>query len=344
MVYDLKKYAEAISVNAGLNYSLYSIDKKLVFGENVVFNFPKEAVQGVFLDTDNGVTYFVFKLIAEDYVGVVLGVDKTSQTYARLLLGLFESFTAKNEVLTKEEFYKALILGELSQAQIKKYLAKFFLKNGKCCILNVNCSSKANEILEISTAYSAEDVCFAVILDNNVVSIVKYVDDDGCEYKSSSEFAYFLSHLIYEELGVKVCIDIGGVVDSLGKINKSFLQAEEVARMRGAQVNVGVHSYKQYVLLTLLEELPVTKLNELYNLLTDLNENQVYNDKELTKTAEEFLECSLNLSETARKLYLHRNTLIYRLDKLENETGLNVRNFNDALTFRLIMLLKKLLG
>ena len=59
-------------------------------------------------------------------------------------------------------------------------------------------------------------------------------------------------------------------------------------------------------------------------------------------TAEEFLENSLNVSETSRKLYLHRNTLTYRLDKIERATGLNIRKFSDAVTFRLITILSKL--
>ena len=49
-----------------------------------------------------------------------------------------------------------------------------------------------------------------------------------------------------------------------------------------------------------------------------------------------------NVSETARKMFLHRNTLIYRLDKIENATGLNIRKFADAVTFRLIIILSKL--
>jgi len=69
---------------------------------------------------------------------------------------------------------------------------------------------------------------------------------------------------------------------------------------------------------------------------------EVFNDAEMVDTADEFLESSLNVSETARKLYLHRNTLIYRLDKIEKETGLNIRRFSDAITFRLISLLSKL--
>ena len=58
-------------------------------------------------------------------------------------------------------------------------------------------------------------------------------------------------------------------------------------------------------------------------------------------TAEVFLENNLNVSETSRKLFLHRNTLTYRLDKIERQTGLDIRKFSDAVTFRLITVLFK---
>ncbi|MDE5897076.1 MAG: helix-turn-helix domain-containing protein, partial [Clostridia bacterium] len=64
---------------------------------------------------------------------------------------------------------------------------------------------------------------------------------------------------------------------------------------------------------------------------------------EMSGTAEAFLECSLNLSETSRNLFLHRNTLTYRLDKIERVTGLNIRKFSDAVTFRVITILYRLL-
>ena len=64
-------------------------------------------------------------------------------------------------------------------------------------------------------------------------------------------------------------------------------------------------------------------------------------DKEIMETAEEFLENNLNASETARKIYVHRNTLMYRLDKIEKVTGLNIRNFADAVTFRFMTILYK---
>jgi carbohydrate diacid regulator len=69
----------------------------------------------------------------------------------------------------------------------------------------------------------------------------------------------------------------------------------------------------------------------------------VFEDEEMLETAEVFLQSSLNVSETSRNLYMHRNTLLYRLDKIEKSTGLNIRLFSDAVSFRVLTVLHKLL-
>ena len=92
----------------------------------------------------------------------------------------------------------------------------------------------------------------------------------------------------------------------------------------------------------MLEDLPKYKLNEYLELLMDEKARDIFGDEEMIATAEEFLEANLNVSETSRKIYLHRNTLMYRLDKIEKATGLNVRKFSDAVTFRLITILSRL--
>jgi carbohydrate diacid regulator len=103
-----------------------------------------------------------------------------------------------------------------------------------------------------------------------------------------------------------------------------------------------VHSFKEYMLIKMLEDLPKYKLNEYLEMLLDSGAKEIFADQDMTNTAEEFLENSLNSSETSRKLFLHRNTLTYRLDKIERATGLNIRKFSDAVTFRLITILSKL--
>lgn len=63
----------------------------------------------------------------------------------------------------------------------------------------------------------------------------------------------------------------------------------------------------------------------------------IINDRELIETAEEFMKCSLNISEASRRLYLHRNTLLYRIEKIKNLTGLDIKKFDDAMAFKTIL-------
>ena len=66
-------------------------------------------------------------------------------------------------------------------------------------------------------------------------------------------------------------------------------------------------------------------------------------DEETLVTIQKFFENSLNVSETARQLYIHRNTLVYRIEKLQKETGLDIRNFDEALTFKIALMVVRYL-
>ena len=108
--------------------------------------------------------------------------------------------------------------------------------------------------------------------------------------------------------------------------------------------NVGeVHSYREYLLVKLLEDLPKSRMREYLEQFRAESAEEIFEDEEMTETAEAFLESSLNVSETSRNLFMHRNTLMYRLDKIERVTGLNIRKFSDAVTFRILSVLYKLM-
>ena len=136
---------------------------------------------------------------------------------------------------------------------------------------------------------------------------------------------------------------IGGTMEGVADLATSFSQAISAQRISGAvNYRSGVHSYKEFLIVKMLEDLPKHKLSEYLETLLEPSAREIFNDKEMVNTAEEFLESSLNVSETARKLYLHRNTLNYRLDKIEKATGLNIRKISDAITFRMILIILKL--
>ena len=205
--------------------------------------------------------------------------------------------------------------------------------------------NKIDDIIDIVSNYTTDDNDCVVPLDERECALVKFADQTAGEYQSFSEYALSLEQTIYEEIGEKVDIAIGGTVKNAGDLQVSFSQAISVQKMsKSISLGGGVHSFKEYVFIKMLEDLPKHKLSEYLQLLLDERAKEIFEDKEMIETAEEFLDNSLNVSETARKLYLHRNTLTYRLDKIERATGLNIRKFQEAVTFRLITILSKIIG
>src|SRR5699024_8760952 len=93
--------------------------------------------------------------------------------------------------------------------------------------------------------------------------------------------------------------------------------------------------------LTYIDIVPFLYLEEMdahkQKYISEMILRETINDTELLKTMETFLLCNLNVSETAKELYMHRNSLQYRLDKFADKTGLDVRQFHDAMTLYLVL-------
>ena len=96
--------------------------------------------------------------------------------------------------------------------------------------------------------------------------------------------------------------------------------------------------YSTLLLERFLSEVPLN-LCERYSKVLFVKEYKKLLTDEMITTIEKFFEHSLNLSETARQLFIHRNTLVYRLDKIQKVMGLDLRNFHDAVTFKIMMML-----
>ena len=245
--------------------------------------------------------------------------------------------------LSRSEFCKAVLTGEVNYSQVVRYQNKYEMEDAPAFVLIISAESKHGEIINVLKNYSEGRTDFISRIADDQIVFVKFIDETNNEYQSSTEYAEFLKLSVYEETGIQVKISVGGTVKTLVDLASSYTQAMTTLRMSTAMDAKGnVHSFKEYVLIRMLEEMPKYKLNEYLEILMDTDAKDIFNDQEMIDTAEEFLENSLNVSETSRKLYLHRNTLTYRLDKIERSTGLNIRKFSDAVTFRLITVLSKL--
>lgn len=291
-------------------------------------------------------TYFGFSYCGSEYQASISGSDKVAENYAYLLTSLIESSSAADIPLGMNEYLKRIMLGDCSKMQVQKFLAKFNVPEVPCYTIVAEFPKKYSQDIEsVLENYSESTLDTPLEVGEGRYALVKFIETAAEEYRSPGEFAEYLSQSITDEIGVTAVLGVGMVVKRLEDLNVSYHQALDALKMRRVFNSKGaVHTYKEYVLIKMLEEVPRSRLQEYQDILVDEEGKEIFGDYDMLNTAEEFLESSLNVSETSRRLFMHRNTLIYRLDKIEKATGLNIKNFSDAVTFRLITILKKILG
>ncbi len=341
---DINVFVSSISQKTGINFSVYDLSGKLVAGVNTFFPKDNLNFDTILIDSEKNLTFFNLKIRGKRHIACLFGTGEVQKNYAYLISEFAEAFFSKEAGLSRSEFLRAVLLGEISYSQTARYKKKFGVVDAPAFVMLATLDNKlAGDAGTILKAYINSSSGEVVAIDDGAFALVKFVDEETGAYQSSTEYAEFLVRLVYEETGARLKITIGGTVDTVAGLSSSYNQALTASRVSLSVGSRGsVHSFKEYVLIKMLEDMPKFKLGEYLDMLMDASAKEIFDDPEMVTTADEFLENSLNMSETSRKLYLHRNTLAYRLDKIEKATGLNIRKFSDAVTFRLITILSKL--
>lgn len=295
--------------------------------------------------TDDGThTFFRFLYKNVGYIGVLMGAEEEQRNYALLLPSYIEGFAEKDTELSKTEHLKRILLGECSSMGIYKYVTKFSVKDSACFVTVIRVPKLMKETLAVLEQYGGNSLDTVVQMQKDICVYVKFLEQEGDEYRSSVDYAEFLAQSLKEELGIDAVAGVGPTVRDLRDIALSYTGAENALRYADVfDLPDNVHSYREFLLVKILEEIPEAKLSQYLAEIADEHFKEVFEDDDMLTTAEAFLQSSLNVSETSRNLYMHRNTLLYRLDKIEKATGLNIRQFSDAVSFRVLTVLYKLL-
>lgn len=172
--------------------------------------------------------------------------------------------------------------------------------------------------------------------DDEIVLIIKEKEEE-----ESSVTPYELQSLLEAEALTSIRITVGNLITHLSEFHLSYVQMNELTEL--------VHEFKQKTQVIYFDSMFFPLMIKRIRMLlksseadsrekllmeTLLKQNiRPVNDQELEQTALVFFENNLNISETANELYIHRNTLIYRLNKLESITGFDIRKFNDAMHY-----------
>ena len=199
---------------------------------------------------------------------------------------------------------------------------------------------------------SSLDILRNLFPDKNQDFVIRIDDSDSVvikEFKNdaSKEEMMLLAQNMVDTLGaedmVSVSVGISTMVSNIQDLAQAYREARialEVGKVFDTEKSI--ISYDNLGIGRLIYQLPTT-LCELF--LKEVFKKESINvlDQETIGTIQKFFENNLNVSETSRKLFVHRNTLVYRLDKIKKLTGLDLREFDDAIIFKVAMMVNKYL-
>lgn len=297
----------------------------------------------IYVSSKQNRTFFKFRYSGINYTGSIQGADKTSENYAFLILSLVENYSDETEGLSFSETVKRIVTGEISSRNVEVFVEDNKIPDMPCFCLAVSQEkAKIAEVYNYLNSNFRSTADLITLIDNTTVAYVKISDADT-EGFSQAEFAKKIHSDIYENTGIKTVIGVGVFKENLLKANTSFKEAVLCLRANGILFNnSSVRLYRDFALIRLLEDIPKYRLKELSSVLLSDDAQAIFADDEMLRTVEVLMENDLNLSESSRSLYVHRNTLTYRLDKIERVTNLDVRKFSDACTFKILSVIKKI--
>lgn len=288
-----------------------------------------------------------FKIYDEQQLEYILVVSGTGENL--YMVGKMAAFQIQNllvaykERFDKDNFIKNLLLDNLLLVDIYSRAKKLHIQtDAKRVVMIIESErGKDSNVLEILRGhYGANGKEFVTAVDENSVIVVKELEDsDGAREleKSAKSMAAYLAREGVENTR----ISYGTVVGEIKEVSRSYKEAKmalDVGKIFFDEREIV--AYSELGIGRLIYQLPIPLCKMFIREIFGTKGPDEFDEETLT-TIYKFFENSLNVSETSRQLFIHRNTLVYRLDKLQKGTGLDLRVFEDAITFKIALMVVK---
>lgn len=311
---------------------------------NCVLSFTEENTDTF---TYNGFTYKpVLNMNKVDYIIFIQGDDTLAKNYINILQVSFSGIKSLyDDKHDRVNFIKNIILDNILSGDVLAKAAELhFPIEGKRAVYLIRSDKDTDfssfEIIENMFPDKQND--FIISIDQSSIVLVKSFPDDA-ENIVLEDIAHEIHNNLMSENLMKVTIGIGTLINNVREIARSFKEARvalEVGKVFDNEKSI--ISYDNLGIGRLIYQLPTT-LCELF--LSEVFKRGSIDDldQEIVFTIQKFFENNLNVSETSRQLYVHRNTLVYRLDKIQKITGLDLRIFDEAIIFKVAMMVNKYL-
>ncbi len=286
----------------------------------------------------------LFKIYSADtlvYLLIVWGGGTSVHTIGELAVCQITSLIeAHREKTDKNVFMQNLLLGNYSKMDAFNRAKKLHISTTSqraVFLIETKQAHGEDVITMIKNIFSARTKDFITsVNDQNVILVRELQQTDT--HKVLNDTAKMLVDMLNTETMTKAWVSYSNPVDTLDQLTKAYKEASmalEVGKIFYSDKNT--FGYNQLGIGRLIYQLPIP-VCEMFIEEIFKKESLDSLDEETLVTIKTFFENNLNLSETSRQLYVHRNTLVYRFEKLEKNFGLDIRTFEDALTFKLAML------
>lgn len=275
------------------------------------------------------------------YVLALQGSEASLRIAGGLGTGQLESLiNAYKERMDKNRFMQNLILDNMLLVDIYNQAKKMRIpvEQRRAVFLIEPKNESDNLVLETMRGlYATGNKDFVTAVDEKHIILVKALEMTE-DYVTLNHIARVLADTLNMEAMVNVRIAFSTIVDELKDVSRSYKEAQmalEVGRVFYTDKNI--LAYNELGIGRLIHQLPPSLCEMFLKEVFEHEGANQFEEEELT-TVFTFFDNNLNISETARQLYIHRNTLVYRLEKIQKKTGLDVRVFEDALTFKIAMM------
>ena len=278
-----------------------------------------------------------FVLIAHGDTDDVYMVGKLAVLQIQTLL------VAYREKFDKDNFVKNLLLDNLLLVDIYNRAKKLHIEVGVRRVVflvesHENMDGTVQEALK--EFFSAEGNDFVTAVDEkNIIVVKELASDDG--YEQVQKIAESMLDMLSSEVMLSTRVSYGTIVNEIKEVSRSYKEAKmamEVGKIFFVERHIV--AYNALGIGRLIYQLPIPLCKMfIKEIFADVSPDDF--DEETLETIAKFFENNLNVSETSRQLFIHRNTLVYRLDKLDRATGLDLRVFDDAITFQIALMVVK---
>lgn len=207
-------------------------------------------------------------------------------------------------------------------------------------VVETNREKDGNELEKVRSIFGGKSKDFVTAVDEKNIIVVKELAENET-YEDLEKTAEVILNLFKADEDCEAYIAYGTVVNEIKEVSRSYKEARmalDVGKIFFEEKNI--IAYSALGIGRLIYQLPIPLCKMFIKEIFDGKSPDDFDEETLT-TINKFFENSLNVSETSRQLYIHRNTLVYRLDKLQKSTGLDLRVFEDAITFKIALMVVK---